>query len=315
MSDADDKQTTADYWSENLAGSNPFSAEVYWLAIPRVQRRFQRQACAGLDYTSWMHYCVGEFLRRRTPVARMLSIGCGTGDLERTLHRLGAFAWCDAIDIAPGAIGVAVREANAVGATTIRYQVQDLEQTDLPRHHYDAVWFNGSLHHIRALETVCQRVCQALKPDGWLFFHEYVGANHFRFDAAQRAAINHAFGLIPERFRRSFQAGNWGQVQQAVLMPDPLEVARVDPSEAVRSADILNVVRQHFDIVVENRCGGSLLQFVLHGIAGNFREDDPASMEILDMLFAIEDRLMASGSLQSDFVGVAARPNVQANKE
>lgn len=308
MADADDKQTTADYWSTNVAGSNPFSAELYWLAIPRVQGRFQRQASAGLDYPGWVHYCVGEFLKQRTPVARMLSIGCGTGHLERELLALGAFAQCDAIDIAPGAIDLAVREANALGANTIHYRVQDVEQTELPRHHYDAVWFNGSLHHIRALETVCERVRHALKPDGWLFFNEYVGANHFGFDADQRAAIQHAFGLIPARFRRSFQAASWGLVMDAVLMPDPVEVARVDPSEAVRSADILDVVRAHFDTVTQNHCGGSLLQFVLHGIAGNFREDDPDSMPILEMLFAVEDALIASNSLRSDFVGVAARP-------
>ncbi len=308
MSDAEDKQITADYWSENTAGSNPFSAELYWLALPRVQARFQRQATAGRGYPSWVHYCVGEFLRPHAPVPRMLSIGCGSGALERDLYRLQAFQQCDAVDIAPGAIGIAVQEAQALGAAGIHYQVQDVEHSELPRHHYDAVWFNGSLHHIRALEAVCEQVSHALKPGGWLFFHEYVGANHFGFDVAQRSAITHTFGLIPERFRRSFSDANRGLLQETVLMPDPLEVARVDPSEAVRSADILDVVRQHFDVVVQNNCGGSLLQFVLHGIAGNFREDDPDSMQILEMLFAVEDALIASGSLKSDFVAVAARP-------
>ncbi|MFZ2305977.1 MAG: class I SAM-dependent methyltransferase [Rhodoferax sp.] len=308
MADAFEKQTTADYWSENTAGSNPFSPEVYWLAIPRVQSRFQRQAVAGLNYESWAHYCVGELLGARAPVARALSIGCGSGVFERELHRLQAFQQCDALDIAPGAIDLAVRDARATGIGNIHFRVQDVEHSVLPRGHYDAVWFNGSLHHIGALEAVCEQVRHTLKPDGWLFFNEYVGANHFGFDATQRAAIEHAFGLIPPRFRRAFSPGNRGQVQHAVPLPDPLEVARVDPSEAVRSADILNVVRQHFDVVVENRCGGSLLQFVLHGIAGNFREDDPDSMQILEMLFAVEDALIATGSLKSDFVAVAARP-------
>jgi len=308
MADTDDKQTTADYWSENLAGSDPFSAEVYWLAVLRVQRRFQRQATAGRGYFDWVHYCVGEFLRPHIPMGRMLSVGCGSGVLERDLYRLQAFQHWEAMDIAPGAIDAARREAAALRASTIDYRVQDVEHSALPRHHFDAVWFNGSLHHIRALETVCERVRHALKPGGWLFFNEYVGANHFAFDAAQRAAIHNAFGLIPARYRRSFLAANRGALQTQVLMPDPVEVARVDPSEAVRSADILDVVRQHFDVVGQNNCGGSLLQFVLHGIAGNFREDDPGSMEVLDRLVALEGALIASGSLRSDFVGVAARP-------
>lgn len=303
-----DKQTTADFWSTNVAGSNAFSPELYWLAIPHVQRRYQRRATAGLDHASWVPYCLGEFLKSPTPVERMLSIGCGSGALEQDLYRRNAFQRCDGIDIAPGAIEIAQREARAMGAASIHYSALDVEHCNLPSKHYDAVWFNGSLHHIGALEPVCERVRNSLKPDGWLFFNEYVGANHFGFDARQKAAIEHTFHLIPERYRRSFVQEWWGRTQEWVLMPDPLEVARVDPSEAVRSADILETVGQYFDIQVVNNCGGSLLQFVLHGVAGNFREDDPNSMLILDMLFAIEDALVDSGTLTSDFVVVAARP-------
>lgn len=302
------KQVTADHWSENLAGSDAFSSDVYWLAVPAIQQRHRHKATAGSGYPGWVPYCLGEFLRNRGPATRMLSIGCGTGSLERELYMLKAFEHCDAMDIAPAALDVARAEAQAIGASSINYSLCDIEQTDLPGSHYDAVWFNGSLHHIRELELVCQRVRRSLKPGGWLFFNEYVGANHFAFDPQQRAAITHAFGLIPERFRRSFVQGSVGRVQQVVPLPDPLEVVKVDPSEAVRSADILRVVQEYFDIRAMNRCGGSLLQFLLHGIAGNFREDNPQSMRVLQMLFDIEDGLIESGTLTSDFVVVAATP-------
>ncbi|QHF48012.1 SAM-dependent methyltransferase [Pseudomonas sp. S35] len=303
-----DKQVTADHWSENMAGSDAFSADVYWLAVPAVQRRHQHKATAGSGHPGWVQYCLKEFLGDRVQGARMLSIGCGTGTLERELYRLNAFEHCDAMDIAPGALDAARAEALAMGASTIHYSLCDIEKTDLPAHHYDAVWFNGSLHHIRELEVVCQRVARSLKPGGWLFFNEYVGANHFAFDAQQRAAISHAFGLIPEQFRRSFVQGSYGQVQQVVPLPDPADVVKVDPSEAVRSADILRVVGEHFDIRALNRCGGSLLQFLMHGIAGNFKEDNPQSLRVLQMLFDIEDGLIESDTLKSDFVIVAASP-------
>lgn len=302
----DDKQTTADHWSENLAGSDAFSADVYWLAVPAVGRRHRQKSVAGTAYPGWVPYCLREFLRKEKTGVRMLSIGCGTGTLERELHALDAFEHCDAVDIAPAAIEVARAEALKAGATNIDYQLLDIERTDLPPHHYDAIWFSGSLHHIKELESVCKRVQQSLKPGGWLFFNEYVGANHFAFGERQRAAISHAFGLIPEQMRRSFVRGSFGQVQQVVPLPDPVEVVKVDPSEAVRSSDILRVVGEHFDIRALNRCGGTLLQFLLHGIAGNFREDDPQSQRILQMLFDIEDGLVESGTLDSDFVIVAA---------
>jgi GT2 family glycosyltransferase/SAM-dependent methyltransferase len=305
------KQVTADHWSENMAGSDAFSADVYWLAVPAVQERHRRKMTAGLDYASWVSYCLGEFLGSQTASTRMLSIGCGAGALERELYRLNAFEQCDAMDISAAALEVARTEAQALGASSIRYLLCDIEQSSLPHSYYDAVWFNGSLHHIRELEQVCQRVCSSLKPGGWLFFNEYVGANHFAFDEQQRAAIRHAFGLIPEHLRRSFVTGSFGQVQEIVPLPDPLEVIKVDPSEAVRSADILDVVREHFDIHALNLSGGSLLQFLLHGIAGNFRQDDPQSICVLQMLFDIEDALIESGTLASDFVVVAATPKVR----
>ena len=170
------------------------------------------------------------------------------------------------------------------------------------------MWFNGSLHHIRELELVCERVRRSLKPNGWLFFNEYVGANHFAFGPQQVEAMTHAFALIPERYRVSFVAGSFGQVQHRVPLPDPVEVVRTDPSEAVRSQDILKVVEDYFDIQTINPCGGSLLQFLLHGIAGNFRQEDSDSTRILQMLFDIEDGLIESGVLKSDFVVVAAKP-------
>lgn len=49
MTDAADKQTTADYWSDNVDGSNPFSTELYRLAVSHVQRRFQGLASVGPD--------------------------------------------------------------------------------------------------------------------------------------------------------------------------------------------------------------------------------------------------------------------------
>jgi SAM-dependent methyltransferase len=291
-----------------MAGSDAFSPEVYWLAVPAVQKRFCQLGCRKTDYPAWVEYCIGTFLQSDGPVSNMLSIGCGSGSLERDLFRLNAFHHCDAIDIAPAAVETAIREAVSMGARSIDYRVEDVEKTDLPAGRYDAVWFNGSLHHIRELELVCERVRRSLKPNGWLFFNEYVGANHFAFGPQQVEAITHAFGLIPERYRVSFVHGSAGQVQHRVPLPDPIEVVRTDPSEAVRSQDILELVGDYFDIQTINPCGGSLLQFLLHGIAGNFRQEDAHAMRILQMLFDIEDGLIESGVLKSDFIVVAARP-------
>lgn len=302
-----DKAVTAKWWSENLPSSDAFSPSVYWLAVPSVQRRYQRRACNGGPYHAWHEYCFKEFLGG-TRGSDFLSIGCGTGALERDLYRLGAFVRCHGIDLSTTAIDVARQEAVLLGAAEIQYSVFDIESQAIDELGYDAVWFNGSLHHIERLEDVCAKVHAALRPSGWLFLNEYVGQNRFAFDQHQQEIIQAAFRLIPAEYRRSFVPATFGAIQTRVGLPNPDEVANMDPSEAIRSQEILAVVGRYFDICALNACGGSILQFLLHGIAGNFKENDERAMKILDMLFAIEDSLIDTGSLNSDFVLLAARP-------
>ena len=296
----------ADLWSRKLDTHAEFSPDVYWLAVPEVYRSYTLAATRGRREDSWVNDCVTHFLAGRAPVDRMLSIGCGAGALERHLALLSAFRECDAWDIAPAAIETARRLALEEGRTNIHYEVRDANTPDFlagPEARYDAVVFNSSLHHIEALERVCEGVARSLKPDGLLFLHEYVGPSVFDLTPRQKEVIRAAFALIPERFRRNGPS----TIADAPAIPYPPEVAAVDPSEAIRSADIMRVVGHYFDIVECNPAGGTVLHFLLHGIAGNFRPESPESMEVLDMLIRIERALVGVGDLQSDFVLLVAR--------
>lgn len=89
--------------------------------------------------------------------------------------------------------------------------------------------------------------------------------------------------------------------------PTERSLIAVDPSEAVRSAEILPILRHDFDIVEVKSLGGTILQFLLADIAGNFDRDKTGS-RLLEMLFAIEDALMEAGHLGSDFAYIVAAP-------
>jgi SAM-dependent methyltransferase len=298
----------AAYWSRNVAGSDSFSPLVYWLAVPEIHARHQRRACGSTGYPNWVSYCLAEHLLPAWPVpGRMLSVGCGTGALERQLHDLKAFERCDAWEIAPGALEIARREAAAARISTIHYELTDIQQKELVPASYQAVWFNGSLHHLSRLEWVLGQVRSALLPGGFVFLNEYVGASRFDFPKRQRECIEACFRLLPERLRRSFVAGQEGRLMETPTLPDPVALTHLDPSEAVRSGEILAVLGQNFDVVAQNLCGGTILQFLLSGIAGNFRSEDREAIKILEILFAIEDSLIDSGELGSDFVVLAAR--------
>lgn len=94
----------------------------------------------------------------------------------------------------------------------------------------------------------------------------------------------------------------------AINFPSERAVISDDPSEAIRSADIMRVLPNYFEIIEHREWGGNIVQFLLHGIAGNFRDEDECSQDLVRMLLNIEDTLIKCGEFRSDFTYIVARP-------
>lgn len=81
---------------------------------------------------------------------------------------------------------------------------------------------------------------------------------------------------------------------------------KADPTEAIRSADILPEMKKRFEIVEKIDFGGTLLHLVLDDIAGNFI-GTPEDIGFMQMFFDEEQRLLANGEISSDFILIVAR--------
>jgi hypothetical protein len=77
----------------------------------------------------------------------------------------------------------------------------------------------------------------------------------------------------------------------------------------VRSDEIIGLIEERFEIVYRADFGGTLLQFVLSDIAGNFDPADPKDVAMIDLLCLYEKTLIDKGVLPSDFVYLVARPS------
>lgn len=300
------KATVSRYWDEKRDAE--FNGETYWLANPTVNRRFNYKSVGGRRYASWPEFTVRHFLQQRLPVDTVLSIGCGEGGLERHLIDIEVAKKIEGLDIS----NVRIEQARAFAeehnvADRLKYFNVDAEIENFPSHQYDAIYFNSSLHHMERVDQILTKCAESLKPDGYLFVNEYVGPNRFSFSDEEINAMESAFRLIPEIYRVSHEEHDRGCVRKKMGVPDPLEVAKIDPSEAIKSEEIVSGLYKNFEIVEFNEMGGTLLQFVLNGIAGNFSESDTNSMQILEMLFNIEDALINTGSLNSHFASVVAK--------
>ena len=99
-----------------------------------------------------------------------------------------------------------------------------------------------------------------------------------------------------------------GAVKGRLRRPTVAEMLALDPTEAIRSAEIPAVVREHFDVVEERPLGGALAHLALDDIAQNFDPADPEARSALERLFALEDEAMADGRIGSDFAAFTAVP-------
>jgi SAM-dependent methyltransferase len=266
-----------------------------WTASP-VIRRYLHRLVSGSPDCDWPTWVRAKHLPTR--VDRLLVLGCGSGWLERALARKEGIGAITACDFARDRVQAAEETARQEGFRRIRYLVCNLEAEPLPEGPFDAIFANDVLHHITDLEGLYGRIHAALAPEGKLLFNEYVGPNRFQYDDARMDLINRYFRLIPDHLRYN---PFWGGLFWSRFRTDPAKLADDDPTEAVRSEDVLPLARRFFVVEKEYSYGGGLLNPLLYEIVGNFDEKNPLDSRLLQVLCGAEGRLTRSGLIEPDF--------------
>ncbi len=277
---------------------------LHWMELEAVRRRVNRKISgdpARDGYQLFLDVLAGHGVP--LPLDRALTLGCGFGELERGLAQYGFCRQHVAYDLSEAAIRHAREAAAAAGLDHVSYEVRDLDRPELPRAAFDAVLGVQSIHHLRNLEGVLDAVREALRPGGFFVLDEYVGPRRLQWTERQVGVVDALLGMMPAELR----VGHDGRLKTRLRRHSLREMDRVDPSEAIRSDEILPLLAKRFSIVERRDYGGTVLHPLLDGIAGNFAGPHPAAGTLLGMLFDVEDALLAAGVLASDFVFVVAR--------
>ena len=277
---------------------------VHWLEHQKVQERINTKVVGRPGPDRYQHF-VQQYLAGKTPVERALTLGCGAGEFERGMAQYDFCREHEAVDIAEGAIEKAIAQARAAGLTHISYRVADLNAIRLSPGRYDVVFGISSVHHVAALERLYEQIAAALKSGGLFFLDEFVGPSQCQFTEAQLREVNQQLRAMPDALKRSVTRPF--ELKQPVVRPTIDQMNAGDPSEAIRSAEIVPLLSRYFDVLEVKGQGGSLLHLLLEDIAGNFNEENGGSLDYLDRLFSLEDRLIAQGVLQDDFATIVAR--------
>ena len=160
----------------------------------------------------------------------MASICCGNGVLEKHIGSIYLghdTAHIDGYDVSSGSIDVA--RANCKGLHGVEFHVCDVNVAIWSGGYLDAIFANGALHHVTALDHCLGQLAKALKPSGYLYVNDYMGPSRFQFTDVQLRLAREIPAKLPDRFVRT----------RRIERCDPLALAEDDPSEAVHSDAIL----------------------------------------------------------------------------
>jgi SAM-dependent methyltransferase len=287
-----------EFWSRQHAKKD-LGTHDNFLGHPMVQGYLCLRAVG--DFLGMMEAVETQLRQLTRPGGRIFSPGCGRGDKERLLAAALPDREFIGTDITPEILALAREEAARAGLRNLSFELGDFNKLELEPRSFDLVLGLGSIHHVEALEAFWAGVRRALRPGGAVVAQEYIGPSRMQWSAAQvREGTRVLRELVPELHKPHHRE----------VEPIPLEVLLADdPSEAVRSAEILPTLRAAgFQLPGYAGAACALLQPVLmHQI----QTYDPKSWEhnhVLATLFREEERLMKAGVLGDDFAMFVATP-------
>lgn len=278
-------------------------ASANWWSIPAIRERWNQRITghAGTSYEPWLaqHYAV------QYPQCRVLSIGCGNGSHEMLLAQQPHIHSVTGIDLSPVKIAEARQAAQDAGISNVSFVAGDLFGIAL-QGPYDMVLFHSSLHHFRELEKILGELVPSwLSPNGLLVLFEFVGPTRFQWTAHQLDAANQLLQSMPHSLRTRIGST---LTKNRIYRPGILRMRINDPSESVRSADIMPMVNRLYHTEYQVSLGGTLLQLVLQDISHHFVQPDSVAADWLQQAFSTEDRFEQETG-QVDFIFGIYRPS------
>ena len=268
-----------------------------WLDHPEIVAHYQKRgAIDGLRWEQWVPQHLGG------PAARSLDLGCGAAARSLAVWNEGASAHLEGVDISEDRVAEGERKRQSLGAPG-RFWAEDVNALTLEPGRYDLIFSAHSFHHFLELEHVMEQVERALTPRGVFILEEFVGPTQFQWTDLQMELTAGLLKFLPESLRRF----RWNAVKHLEGRPTVEEVVAVSPFESIRSAEIVPLFEKYFDLFLVRNLGGTIQHLLYNGIVHNFWPVTDEASRAIQGIFAIEDRLIDSGLLPSDFMLLVGR--------
>jgi SAM-dependent methyltransferase len=244
--------------------SSVYYKGIYWNDDKTVQSRLNYLA-TGDTNKDWM-----QFLVERIKGANALILNCGNGWVERELFDKGVIRNAVGIDISPQLIEEANRK---VGNRRIRYEVANINDLKVEEGAFDLILNHAALHHVGYLEYVIDQCRRGLKSGGILLSWDYIGPHRNQYPIELWEELYWLNNKLPENSR------------QDLIYPHLKTMLVTDPTEAIHSELILDILDFHFEHEFIRPLGGALAYPLLthnqkfHALAD--KEKEKIATEIL----------------------------------
>ncbi|WP_080832503.1 class I SAM-dependent methyltransferase [Cohnella massiliensis] len=257
----------------------------------------------GPQYNNWVQYIRENYLKEKLDL-KVLSLGCGTGHLERILLKELSCKLIDAIDFSPLSIKEAKNRAELEGfSEKINYQIDNLNEVILDANKYDLIVAEESIHHISNLEHLYQQVNSSLKSDGIFVQNEFTGPNHFQWTDEQLSEINGILELISPKYK----------IRDKFNRPTLDQMLRTDPSEAVRSSDIIPLTYDFFNVLEQRNVGGNIMHLLYQCLNTDYFHFNRSAFceHLLISLMEYEEKVFLSRGISDAAMLIAQKKTIE----
>jgi SAM-dependent methyltransferase len=231
------------------------------------------------------------------PLRTAISLGSGDGQLECSLVDVGVCENILGIDISPERVQRAQSRVPQRLRGRVNFLCANLETWRPDSGRVDLVVVKSILHHIQDLEGWCQLFLDILDPRGFVYVDDFIGPTRFQWTEQQLSIINALLTALPSDLKIDLTSAT-RQLKERVGRPNLSRFIAADPSEAIRSSEIVAVLDQHLHCREFKPYGGAIFHMLFSRIMGNFQDRD----DIVRLILAFEAILMDAGVIGSDYL-------------
>jgi SAM-dependent methyltransferase len=272
----------------------------YWDNNSIVREHIYRLITGSQSH--WLPWLFNEYFKLAANFDRVLSIGCGDGAHELEILRTGKVKFLQAFDLSEGAVQTARKRLQDAGIPSSSYCIDVADANNLTEHFgkFDLILCIASAHHISNLEGLFGFVRKSLNQRAPFILLEFIGPTRFQWTDRQLDLINRILDVLDPVYVK----------RQGLLVGRPTEEEMIayDPSEAVRSSDIMAVVSRYFEIECRRDYNGAIIHQLFPHLNAIFSDKKDSGFDsIIRLILLFEDVITKLGYLSPDFTLLVCR--------